>query len=242
MRSAPAASIATPRMRGRALHDALDLGDGVELEPLHDAEAIAQRRGQQSGARGGADQRERRQIELDRARRRALADHDVELIVLHRRIEHLLDHRAQAMDLIDEQHVARLQIGQDRRQVAGPLQHRTGGLAQVDAQLGGDDVRQRGLAQARRTEDQHVIERLGAHARRVDEDRQLRLDRAPGRCSRPARAAGWPDRSASSARAAGGARPAARSSQRAHARTAPCSARRISSSVVSAGARRCRPP
>ena len=39
-----------------------------------------------------------------------------------------------------------------RGQVAGPLEHRAGGRPQVDAQLGGDDVRQRGLAQARRAE------------------------------------------------------------------------------------------
>ena len=66
------------------------------------------------------------------------------------------------MDLIDEQHIARLQVGQQRGQVAGPLEHRTGGLAQIDAQLGGDDVGQRRLAQARWPEDQHVIERLAA--------------------------------------------------------------------------------
>jgi hypothetical protein len=49
---------------GRAVHDAGQLGDVVELEPLHDAEAVAQRRGQQAGARGRADQRERRQVSL----------------------------------------------------------------------------------------------------------------------------------------------------------------------------------
>ena len=57
-------------------------------------------------------------FELDGARRRPLADHDVELKVLHRRVEHLLDDRAQAMDLVDEQHVARLQVGEQRREVA----------------------------------------------------------------------------------------------------------------------------
>ena len=69
------------------------------------------------------------------------------------------------MDLVDEQHVVRLQVGQQRGQVAGALDHRAGGLAQVDAQLVGDDVRERGLAQARRAEDQHVVERLAALAR-----------------------------------------------------------------------------
>ena len=99
-----------------------------------------------------------------------LADHDVELVVLHRRVEHFLDHGRQAVDLVDEQHVARLQVGQKRRQVPGPLEHRTRGLAQVHAQLRGDDVRKGGLAETRRTEDQHVIEGLGALARGADED------------------------------------------------------------------------
>ena len=93
------------------------------------------------------------------ARRRALADHDVDLEVLERRIQDLLDDRRQPVDLVDEQHVARLEVGQQRREVARPLEHRARGLAQVDAELVRDDVRQRGLAQARRTEQQHVVER-----------------------------------------------------------------------------------
>ena len=97
----------------------------VELQALHDAEAIAQRRGQKPGAGGGPDQREGRQVQFDGARRRALADHDVELVVLQRRIQHLLHDRREAMDLIDEQHVARLQVGQQRGQIPGTLEHRT---------------------------------------------------------------------------------------------------------------------
>ena len=52
----------------------------------------------------------------------------------------------------------------------------TGRLAQVDAELVRDDVRQRRLAEARRTEQQHVIERFLALSRRLDEDRQLAAD------------------------------------------------------------------
>jgi hypothetical protein len=55
----------------RAADDVGQVLGRVVLQPLHDAEAIAQRRGQQPGARGRADQRERRQVELDGARRRA---------------------------------------------------------------------------------------------------------------------------------------------------------------------------
>ena len=67
----------------------------VVVEPGDEAEAVAQRPGDQPGARGGADQREARELEPDRARRGALPDHDVELEVLHRGVEHLF-HRARA--------------------------------------------------------------------------------------------------------------------------------------------------
>jgi hypothetical protein len=69
---APSASIGDAEDAGRACDDAREVGNRVELQPLHDAEAVAQRRGQQAGARGRADQREGRQVELDRTRRRAL--------------------------------------------------------------------------------------------------------------------------------------------------------------------------
>ncbi len=66
------------------------------------------------------------------------------------------------MDLVDEQHVARLQIGQQRRQIAGARDHRAGGRAEADAELARDDLRQRRLAEARRPEEQHMVERLAA--------------------------------------------------------------------------------
>src|SRR5690606_21991073 len=140
----------------------------VELQPLDDAETVAQRRGQQAGAGGGADEGKGWQVDLDRTRGRALADHDVELEILHRRIQHLLDRRREAVDLVDEQHVVRLQVGQQRGQVAGLLDHRAGGDAQAHPQLVGDHVAEGGLAQARRAEDQDVVERLAAVFRGLD--------------------------------------------------------------------------
>lgn len=77
------------------------------------------------------------------------------------------------MDFVDEEHVVAFKIGQQRGQVAGALQHGAGGLAQLHAHLVGDDVGQGGLAQARRAEQQDVIQRLAALARRRDEDLQL---------------------------------------------------------------------
>ena len=146
---APAGSIAIFEQPRRARDDARQLLRRVELEPRDDAEAVAQRVGQHAGARGRADQRERRQVELDAARGRAFADHDVDLEILERRIEDFLDDRRQAVDLVDEQHVVRLEVGEQRREVAGALEHRARRLAQVDAELVRDDVRQRRLAEAR---------------------------------------------------------------------------------------------
>ena len=149
---------------------------GIELQPRDDAEAVAQGVGEHAGAGGGADERERRQIELDRTRRRALADHDVELEILQRRIQDFLHHRRQAVDLVDEQHVVRFEVGEQRGEIARALQHRARGMAQVDPHLARDDVRQGRFSQTRRAEQQHVIERLFALARRLDEYPKLVAD------------------------------------------------------------------
>ena len=135
---------------GRPLDDRLEVGGRVVVEPGDEAEAVAQRAGDRAGAGGGAHQREAGQVEADRPGRGALAQHDVELEVLHRRVEDLLDRAGQAVDLVDEQHVALVELGEDGGQVAGPLERRARGDLQVGAQLGGDDAGQRRLAQAGR--------------------------------------------------------------------------------------------
>ena len=63
-----------------------------------------------------------------------------------------------------------------RREIAGPLEHGARRLAQIHAELVRDDVRERRLAEARRAEQQRVIERLAALPRGRDEDLHLRLD------------------------------------------------------------------
>ena len=151
---------------GAAIDDQLELRRGIEVEPDRDAEAVAQRIGEQPGARGGADQRERREVDLDRARRRPLADDEVELEILHRRIENFLDRRIEPVDLVDEQHVALLEIGEQRREIAGLGDHRARGRAEVDAELARDDLRERRLAEPGRADEQHVVERFAAASAR----------------------------------------------------------------------------
>ena len=130
---------------------------------------------------GGGDQREFRQVDLHRARRRAFADDQVELVVLHRRIEDFLDRRVEPVDFVDEQDVALLEIGQQRREIAGLGDHRAGGRAEIDAQLARHDLRQRRLAEAGRADEQHVVERLAAVLRRLDEDLEIGARLPPGR-------------------------------------------------------------
>ena len=77
------------------------------------------------------------------------------------------------MDLVDEEHVALFEIGQERGEIAGLGDHRTRRGAKADTELLGHDLRQRGLAEAGRTDEQHVIQRLAALARRLDEDREI---------------------------------------------------------------------
>ena len=91
----------------------------VKIQTMNMAEAVAQRRGQQARTSGRADQREALELQLDGSRRRSLTDHDIDLIVLHRRIEHLFDDMVQAMNFIDKKDIAFFEIGKQRRQIAG---------------------------------------------------------------------------------------------------------------------------
>ncbi|MNF70660.1 hypothetical protein D3C84_525760 [compost metagenome] len=110
-----------PENAGRTADDGRQVRRAIELQTLDDTETVAQRIGQHPRARGRPHQGERRQVELDGAGSRPLTDHDVELEVLHGRVQHFLDNGRQAMDFIDEQHIVRFQVGQQRRQIARPF-------------------------------------------------------------------------------------------------------------------------
>ena len=157
----------------RASHDAREHRGVVVFEVALDAETRPEGRSQQAAARCGADEREGRQLDLDRAGRGAFVQHDVDFIVLHRRVEILLDDRAEAVDLVDEKHVARIEVGQQARQVARLVEHRTRRDAQLRPHFVGDDVREGRLAQSRGAVQQDVVERVAAHERRLDEDMEV---------------------------------------------------------------------
>ncbi len=128
---------------------------------------------EQAGAGGGADQGELGEVDAHRPCRRPFADDQVELEVLHCRVEDFLDRRIEAVDLVDEEHIALLEIGQQRRKITGLADDRTGGGAKPDPELLGHDLRQRRLAEARRSGEQHVVERIAARLGGLNEDAQV---------------------------------------------------------------------
>ena len=77
------------------------------------------------------------------------------------------------MDFIDEQHVAVFEIGQKCRKIPGLGDHRAGCRPEIDTEFLGHDLRKRGLAQAGRTNEQHMIQRLAPVLCRLDEHFQI---------------------------------------------------------------------
>ena len=109
---------------------------------------------------------------------RPLADHHVEREVLHRRVEDLLDRAVEAVDLVDEQDVALVERGEDRGEVARPLDRRPARVADVHAELARDDRREGRLAEAGRAVQQDVVGRLSPALRRLEQHVEARLDLA----------------------------------------------------------------
>lgn len=157
----------------RTPHHAGQITGGVVFQSGHNAEAIAQGRGNQAHARGGPYQGKRLQINFDRARGRTLADDQIQLEILHGRIEDFLHRNGHAMDFIHKEYVMSAEIGEDGRQIPAALQHRAGSADQVDAQFCGHDLRQSRLAQARIAVKQRMIQRLAALSGRAQVDAQI---------------------------------------------------------------------
>ena len=74
------------------------------------------------------------------------------------------------MDLVDEEDIAFLEVCEDGGEVAGPLDSGAAGGADGGAHLRREDVRERRLAQPRRTVEEVMVERLAALLRRLDGD------------------------------------------------------------------------
>jgi hypothetical protein len=161
---------------GRATHDQLERVLGVVVQPFDDAEARAHRRRQHAEARGRADEREVLDGHRDRLRLRPLAEPDVDLVVLHRGVEELLDDGAQPVDLVDEEDVPLTHVRELPHEVARLLDRRPARRVDVHAHLARDQLGQRRLAEARRAVEERVVERLLAGDGGRDRDPQVALD------------------------------------------------------------------
>lgn len=80
------------------------------------------------------------------------------------------------MDLVEEQHLALLERGEDRRQVTGVLDGGAAGDADGGAHLGGDDHREGGLAEAGGAGEQHVVGGGAARAGGAKDEVELLAD------------------------------------------------------------------
>ena len=161
-----------PQQPRAALDDGGKLGDLVEAQVVDEPEAAAQRRAQQARACRGADEREGLALDLHGAGVEPRVECDVDAEVLHRRIHELLDGGGGAVDLVDEQDVAGLEPRKGGDEVGPSRECRAAGDMHLRAHLGGDDVGQRGLAQAGRAVQQHVVEGLVSGAGGLHSDRQ----------------------------------------------------------------------
>ena len=131
------------------------------------------RRREHTEPRRRTDEREPLDRHRDRLRLGTFTQADVDLVVLHRRIEELLDDRTQPMNLVDEEDVARTKIRECAYEIAGLFERRARRGADVHAKLACNQLREGGLAEARWAIEDRVIERLSTRQRGID--RQLKV-------------------------------------------------------------------
>ena len=77
------------------------------------------------------------------------------------------------MYLVYEKDIVGFERSEHAGQVTGLVQHRTGGHLDIHSQLVGDDIGEGGLAQAGRTEEEHVVEGFATLLGRTHEDAKI---------------------------------------------------------------------
>lgn len=152
------------------VNDFLERGGVVVVEARLKRETRAERGGEEACAGGGADEGEAWDREADAAGVGALVDHDIEAEILHRGVEILLDGFRDAVDFVDEEDVAFLEIREEAGEVAGFFDDGAGGDADVFAELVAEDEGERGFAEAGRAGEENVVERFAALFGGADHD------------------------------------------------------------------------
>ncbi len=144
----------------------------VELQAVDKAKPVSERGGQGASPGCSPNERKLREIQLHRSGCRALADHKIELIVFHRRIERFFNRGRKPMNLIDKQDIVFLEVRQNGGQVTRMGQHEAGGRAERRPHLTSNDMSDSGLPQPRRAIKDRVIERFVPLLRCFDTDPQ----------------------------------------------------------------------
>ena len=152
------------------------LGRRVHLQPHQHAEPVAERAGQHPRPRRRADERELLERYAYAARHGTLAGYDVQRVVLHCGIQHFFYAAVEAVYLVDEKYVALFEIGENGGKIRRPFYRRTGRHSYLRAELVGDDVRERGLAESRRAVQQDVVKSLSPRLSRGNEYAEVELD------------------------------------------------------------------
>ena len=147
-----------------------------------EAETIAEGPREQAHARGRTHEGEGSEVERECGRPGSLAHDDIDTEVLHGDVEHLFRGARDPMDLVNEEHLARLQARQDCGQVTGVLKGRPTRDAQRGCHFLGDDHGKGRLAQTGRAGEEDVVRgtlpaprrledhvELGTHPRLADE-------------------------------------------------------------------------
>ena len=110
-----------------------------------------------------------RNVKADGTRRRSLTNDNVEKKVLHSGIEDLFDLVVETVYLVHKENIALLEIGEDGGKISRAGDSRPRGGAQACSHLVCHHVGERGLSQARRTREEHVVKRLVAVLGSCDE-------------------------------------------------------------------------
>ena len=140
------------------LDDALQVILGIEIELVHAAaEARAEWGRELRYTGGGAHEGERRKCELDGACRRALPEDDIERTGLKRRVQKLFNLVGELVNLINEEDGARFEIREDSSKVACALYRDSGRRLDRGFKGVGDEVGERGLADAWRAIEKEVF-------------------------------------------------------------------------------------
>ena len=88
---------------------------------------ISHRSAEHSRSRGGSDQGERLQVEIDHSAPKAAFYGDIDPEIFHGRIKEFFHRFRNAVHLVNKQDVSSLQVGQDGHKVSLFAQCRTGG-------------------------------------------------------------------------------------------------------------------